>query len=354
MIRAGGEPMPSLITVVKLSALVIAVAAVSASRTSAQGAVSLDVACDQGPILGARDTLRNCTFIIHNGGTTPIRAAQLAFQPSNNAPVPDRYFFFREWLDGAEQPSPGVATIFDAGDIAPGASREIRFQIIVRSDHAFAADAVVLGAPNQQDFARTTIATSVDRSFSPQPARLAELLIVPKFIGEQAGTVQYRLRPSNESDDQLRNVTVEIEGAGGALLTSGDAVASPERHGPNEPLTTRLADIAPQTFVETLLTFKTQEACAYVSPAAVVRADAVSGGQQQSVTLAALAVEGYSLNCADGGGDYDLPVSGTGSAEDATRPGAWPMILLALGAVMTGAGTIFRRRRERLRAADMA
>ena len=90
------------------------------------------------------------------------------------------------------------------------------------------------------------------------------------WSGEPADTVQYRLRVSNESDQELRNVVLEIEGTTGATLTSGDALTSPERNGPNEPLMTRLPNIAPQTVVVFLLTFGAQEPCAYVSPAAVV------------------------------------------------------------------------------------
>jgi hypothetical protein len=337
--------MRALIIGLKLSALVLVAVTVFAGRADAQGsAVSLDVACDQASILGARDTVVHCRFTIRNGGPTPIRDAQLAFQPSNAGSLPDAYFFFREWIDDAEQPSPGVATIFDAGDIAPATQRVLRFDVIVRSAQSFTVDAAVLGAPNQREFARATTVTSVDRSFSPQPARSAELLIVPKAIGEPTDTVQYRLRISNESDQELRNVVVEIEGATGALLTSRDFLAPPERHGPNEPLMTRLPNVAPQRFVETLLTFEAPEPCSYVSPAAVVLADAVGGGPQ-GVTLAAVAVEGYSLNCVgEGGGEYGLPVSGSGPAEVPSHVSVWPVILLSFGAVLAAAGAVVRRR----------
>ena len=339
-------PSRNIIIAAALIATTVALTAMSPRALAQTPAAFIGVDPQTSAIPAGADTLLTGTYTLRNTGTQPIQGAQLGFNPSGASPIPDAYFFFREWIDGVEQPTPGVTTIFDVGDIAAGTSREVRFQIIVRSSHAFAADAVVLGAPNQTEFARTTIRVAADQ---PPPAQTASLLIVPSDIGAGDGVVQYRLLVSNDSDETLRRPAIDVTGARSSALTSVRGGFEFERSLPDTPVTTNLRDIAPHEQFETTLTFESRTACGYVYPAVLVRARLYLGTEAGvTVTLPAMADAGFSFNCADAGsGDYTLPADGMGP--DAAHRGETPLTLaLALpGAAMIGAGWRVRRQRAR-------
>jgi hypothetical protein len=340
--------MPMRTSIILAALVVAALAAAAGPNPTHAQTQSATITIDRGhaSVPAGVDALLSSTYTLHNTGDTVIRDAQLAFQPSNAGDVPDGYFFFREWLDGAEQPSPGVTTIFDAGDIAPGAAREIRFQIIVHSAHPFAADAVLLGAPNQHEFVRQTVRVAADE---PQPAQIAAFRIVPTNIGAGTGVVQYRLLITNDSDDALRNVVVDVAGAKSAPLTSIGAPAQLERTDPtpNSPISANVRDIAPHEQFETLLSFESRSRCDYTYPAALVRARLYRGTEpHENIALPAVADAGFSFNCMDGSDSgLGLPVAGAGPDPDG-RARAWSVVLLLVGAAILETGWTLRRRRR--------
>ena len=310
--------MRTLMVVVGLVA--VALASAASFVLSAEGGgpdVVLEHRCTPPSLPADVDTLVTCTFTARNGGRDTLRDAFLGFQPSGSTPIPDSYYFFRATHDGVELEVSDGRLTYPFGDIPPDSQSTLEVQVIVRSSHAYAADAVLVAGAGQDELARITLGGDVAGNASP--ALGATLTPDPPF-GPDApagGVATFTLTIESALDAGLEAVTVDITTGEGAGFTGPGLVeASPS---PRHWIIRR--EVSGRQEVGLFLTFESRVPCAYTRPAVAVTAVDADG---RSLTAAAIASEAVLLTGCDGAGQG----GGGGEAE-----------IASLGLPAAGAGT---------------
>jgi hypothetical protein len=119
-------------------------------------------------------TLLHCRFIVTNTGPEPLPEARLAFQPAPDLPIPDRYFFFREWIDGVEQQTTGTDITYDIGTLPARGQRVVELDVIVISTHESGADAVLIAGADGTELSRVRLQRDVVEARPELALKVAE------------------------------------------------------------------------------------------------------------------------------------------------------------------------------------
>ena len=314
-----GGIVRTVIIVVILLALILVSGGSMVVRAQDVGSATLERQCAPEELQSGVDTLLRCTFTARNTGSVPLAGATVEFQATSGA-LPDAYYFWSAARDRLPLPVFEGQLDYPFGDIAAGASSSLDIEVIVRSTHAFAADAVLLAGADRHVYARQAVGRDVVPAGEPQ--------LTAQFVSKRSANGEpsavFGLTVRNQSDRAFTNVEI-------AVATGPSATAHPTAEWVDKRdgfVLTAIPKLAPGESYETALSFEGKEQpCAFVHPAAVI--SAVDGNV--GISAAAIADAGASLGeCTGQGGGGDVPAQ-------TTERGSGGAAVIALPSAGTGA-----------------
>ena len=331
-----------MLSVVLLAGFVITTA--GAQTPGAAQAATMEVTCDPATVHEKTNTLVTCTYVVHNIGSERLLSLAIGFNPSNSVPPPDMYFFFSETIDGVGQRISGSDLLYQLGDLNSGGVRTMELRTIVSSANEFAADAVLLAAPNQTELARYMIDRKTD-SDSPRymPVKFFSETNEASFSSPRSSSseVVYDLRLMDGYDTQFDNVSIELASTGDWQLQSSEGWT---REGPTNLHTRFIGVVRPGSSNDLTLTFAPPAgaSCATIMPVVLIQASFLGSTFTQPV-FADRTTLGV---CGNGGGGEPSALVDGGFGADATGAGVpplAPLLLMALGCGLVLAGMTLRR-----------
>ncbi|MHB8376602.1 MAG: hypothetical protein ACYDEB_06555 [Dehalococcoidia bacterium] len=331
--------MRTLVFVLGLLLLILAAGGSFVVRAQGIGSATLEAQCRPRTLPSGIDTLVTCIFTARSTAAVTLANATLEFQPGQGA-LPDAYYFLSAVRKGAaDAPVAENQLDYDLGDLAPGATVTLAIEVIVRSGHPYAPDAVLLAGADRHQYARLALGSDV------APAEAARLVVSLAVRRDDSG------QPTHVFDLAVRNDTgAAINGAKLLLFYGESAALSPAgawQIGPGGPAVRTLGVLQPSGTMRETLTFVSNGVpCAYAHPAILV----IAAGPPEG-TFAAISDGGAALGTCiggqGGGGDAQpltLPQGGTGGAGGADGLGMpAPVFAIALGLLLVAAGLSVRR-----------
>jgi hypothetical protein len=273
--------MRTLVIVSVLVAVALAALASFVVRGGAQEpeGVSAEMGggCDGSRVTRGTDSVVTCLISAINTGGERIEAPRLVFVPAPNVPIPERYFFFSETLDGETKPTTGADTVYEFNPIDPGQSSRIEFEIIVNASGTFGAEIQLAdethGLLDRQTFVITP----------PESAVSTRLRVVRDDSDSlSAASAAFRIEFADSEVGTIPHASVEAHPGASARVSDTDRGT----RGPTGRWLFEVDDIVtPGGFSVSFSTESTDGECLYATPAAVARIT-IAG---DPLTLAALA-----------------------------------------------------------------